>query len=71
MEERVREIIADILGIDTGGLAVSTDIRSIESWDSMVQVRIIAELEDVFSCSIPIERIKSLKKVEDFVNIIS
>ena len=71
MEERVREIIADILGIDAGELVLSTDITSIESWDSMAQVRIIAELEDYFTCSIPIESIKLLRKVEDFVNMVS
>jgi acyl carrier protein len=68
--ERARKIIADILSIDVSSLSDSSDITSFESWDSMAQVRIIAELEDALECSIPIEKIKLLKKVEDFLNVI-
>ena len=71
MEDQVRKIIAGILVIDVAGLTLATNITAIESWDSMAQVRIVAELEDAFSCSIPIERINSLRKVGDFVSVIS
>ena len=67
---RARQIIADILGVEVSTLLDSSDITSFESWDSMAQVRIVAELEDALECSIPIEMIKLLKKIEDFLNII-
>jgi acyl carrier protein len=71
MEERARGIIAEILGVDIGLLAVSDDITSMDAWNSLAQVRIIAELEYAFDRSIPIEKIGSLKKLGDFVDALS
>jgi acyl carrier protein len=70
MENKVRHIIADILNLNPDELRSDSDITSFVNWDSLAQVRIIAELEYMFECSIPIEKVPLLKTVGDFVNVI-
>jgi acyl carrier protein len=66
MNEKITAIIAEILETDVNELAPETIITILENWDSLAQVRIIAELESAFDCSIPIEKIRDLKTVNDF-----
>jgi acyl carrier protein len=71
VEDKVRGIIAGILGVDPETLPLQADIRTVATWDSMAQIRIIAELESVFDCFIPIESVPALRRVSDFVGVIS
>lgn len=71
MEEKVCGIIAGILGVDPATLSPQADIRTVAAWDSLAQIRIIAELESVFDCFIPIESAPALHRVSDFVGVIS
>ena len=71
MEDKVHGIIVSILGVDSETLSPQADIRTVATWDSLAQIRIIAELESVFDCFIPIEIAPSLRSVSDFVGVIS
>jgi acyl carrier protein len=66
VNEKIAAIIAEILETDVGKLTSDTNITALENWDSLAQVRIIAELESAFDCSIPIEKVKVLKTVKCF-----
>jgi acyl carrier protein len=69
--DAVREIIAGILEVGAEEMTASVAINEFESWDSMAQIRIIAELEGVFGCFIPIEKALTLTKIEDFIDAVS
>jgi acyl carrier protein len=70
MDEKIAAIIAEILETDVGELTSETNISALENWDSLAQVRIIAELESAFDCSIPIEKVKDLKTVKSFAEAV-
>jgi acyl carrier protein len=71
MEDKVRGIIAGILGMNPETLSLQADIRTAAAWDSLAQIRIIAELESVFDCFIPIESVPTLNSISDFIRVIS
>lgn len=48
MEEKVINLIARILGVDTSELDLDTEIGDLPEWDSMHHLTIIKELENLF-----------------------
>lgn len=48
MEEKVINLIARILGVDTSELDLDTEIGDLPEWDSMHHLTIIKELEILF-----------------------
>lgn len=71
MVDTIRQIIAEALDVSPERLAADTDISTLESWDSLRQVLIIAEIEDQLHASVPIEKVATLRRVQDFVDVIS
>lgn len=66
-KEQALKLIADILEIDAGILAPEVNIKDVEGWDSMAQLQIVGEMEELFHITIPIEKIMDMKTVGDLL----
>jgi acyl carrier protein len=62
--------IASILGINRSELTEDTSYGSIEQWDSLMHIRLIAEIEDKYDADIPMDEVENIKKIKDFYNFI-
>lgn len=66
-EERVKEVIEDIVGIRPN-LTDTLDSLDLDDFD---KVEIIVELEGVFAINIPDDKAENFESVEDIVNYIN
>ena len=72
-EEKLIEICADILGVDPEEISLDTECDENGDFDSLTIVMIIAEMQNVFGCTINEEMMKRVKieKVADFLKLIA
>ena len=66
--EKIREIIADQLGIEVDEISMETKVKEDLSADSLDLFQIINEIEDEFD--VKIEEIESINTVADVVNFV-
>ena len=69
-EAKVREIVADKLGVDEAKVTVDANFVDDLGADSLDQVELIMALEDEFDVEIPDEEAEKLKTVKDALNYI-
>lgn len=69
MEEKVLDILRDIFELENVDKSCSQ--ATCEKWDSMGQLNLVVELEDVFNISLEPEDISRLKSYEDIINILT
>lgn len=69
-ELKVIEIVAEIIEVEKETLTLDSARKEIEEWDSLSHVQIIAELEDAFGVSIPIEKVNEVRTIRDFVEFV-
>ncbi len=48
MENRIKKVMSEVLGIDEASISDSTSPENVESWDSLKQMNIIVALEEEF-----------------------
>jgi acyl carrier protein len=70
LNQKLFELIADLIGTETIEIGPDTSFASLEEWDSLLQIQIIAEVEDQFSVSLPFEQLDNLKTVGDIARLI-
>lgn len=68
MEEKILEILKETFELDTVDKTCSQS--TCELWDSMGQLNLVAELEDVFDVSLEPEEIGTMKSFDDIVRIL-
>ena len=68
--EEFLSFIADILEVDKNTLTLETSQDDVETWDSLTQLRLLGELEAQDGVMIPMERISTIKKLNDFYQYI-
>ena len=71
VEQKVKEILAEQLGVDAGKITLETNVATDLGADSLDLVEILMSLEDEFGVSIPDEQIaeiKTVKQIVDFIN---
>ena len=61
--EEFLSFIADILEVDKNTL-------TLETWDSLMQLRLLGEIEAKYGVMIPMEQISTIKKLNDFYQYI-
>ena len=59
-EQRVRQVLAAVLGLEPAALQADSSAESIEGWDSMRQINVIFALEDEFKIQFSDEEVASL-----------
>ena len=68
--EEFLSFIADILEVDKNTLTLETSQDDVETWDSLMQLRLLSEIEAKYGVMIPMERISTIKKLNDFYQYI-
>ena len=68
MEEKVLEVLKTTFELDIVDTTCSQ--ATCESWDSMGQLNLVAELEDTFDISLEPEEIGTMKSYDDIVRIL-
>ena len=71
MEEQIRKIIADALGVDVAVITQDLGINDIPEWNSMGNMAIIAALEEKLEIESPLEDLFELTNVEAIVEEIN
>ena len=60
MEERVKQIMADLFDINPKKINKSTSMDNVDSWDSLKHINLILELEQEFKISLDTKEIESM-----------
>ena len=68
--EEFLSFIADILEVDKNTLTLETSQDDVETWDSLMQLGLLGEIEAKYGVMIPMERISTIKKLNDFYQYI-
>ncbi len=68
MENKVLEILKDVFELDTVDTTCSQS--TCDNWDSMGQLNLVAELEDIFDISLEPEEIGAMKSYKDIIRIL-
>ena len=68
--EEFLSFIADILEVDKSTLTLETSQDDVETWDSLMQLRLLGEIEAKYGVIIPMEQISTIKKLNDFYQYI-
>jgi acyl carrier protein len=59
-EERLKQVVAAMLGIEPGAVGPDTSTDTVEQWDSVRHMNLIIALEDAFGITIPDDEVASL-----------
>lgn len=68
--EEFLSFMAEILEVDKASLTLETSQEDVETWDSLMQLRLLGEMETKYSVMIPMDQIANIKKLEDFYRFI-
>lgn len=63
METKIREVIANVLGIEVEELKKDSSPETIEEWDSLKHMNIIIALEDTFEVEFNDEEIGDMNSI--------
>lgn len=64
--EEFLEFIADVLEVNKDTLSLDTEQKDIETWDSLMQLRLVGEIETKYGIMIPMDKISKLTTLRDF-----
>lgn len=68
--KKLQTIFADVFDDDDIQIDESTNAESIEEWDSLTNINILAAIQDEFSVSFDIDEIVSMKNVGEMIDAI-
>ncbi len=58
-------IVADVIEVDVNDISLDIKYGEFESWDSLMMMRLIMEIEEEYGCTIPIEDVAKIKTLND------
>ena len=67
MEEKVKQIMADIFDINPKKINKSTSMDNVDSWDSLKHINLILELEQEFNISLGTKEIESMLSFDEIL----
>lgn len=70
MEDKFIEFVADIMDIDKRKINLDTTYGSIDSWDSLMHMRLIMEIESEYQVEIPISEVPKINTLREFYKYI-
>ena len=71
MEERIRQIMADVLDLDPHSIDGGTAMDSVESWDSLTHINLCLGLEQDFQVSFTVSEMEAMLSYEDIIRVIA
>lgn len=57
MEKKVKELMAEVLGIDPAAVGDSTAFETVKGWDSLRHIELVSRIEDGFGVRFEVEEI--------------
>ena len=66
----VEEVVSRVFGVEPGGIDVSSTPESVEGWDSMGHLNLVAALEQDFNVSIDIGDVMEMVSVRKIREIL-
>lgn len=69
MEEFIT-FMAEILETDAAGLTLETAQSDVETWDSLMQLRLVGEVEAKYGIMIPMDEVSNITTLGGFYNFI-
>jgi acyl carrier protein len=70
MEERIKQIMADVLDLDPDSIDESTEMDVIESWDSLNHIQLCLSLEQEFQISLGVSEIESMFSYSNILEVL-
>ncbi|MBU6367007.1 MAG: acyl carrier protein [Gemmatimonadetes bacterium] len=70
MEARIRQVMADILGIDPGAINAGTSMETVPAWDSAAHISLVAALEEEFGTSLDVGEIERMLSYRAIVEVL-
>lgn len=70
MEEKVIEMLEEILELDEGTLSADMELSEIEEWDSISKLAIMAEVKKNWKKNLTVEEIKNFQTVKDICDFL-
>ena len=68
--QKLKKIIADVLGLDETSITQGFSYRDTDRWDSLKHMEIITALEQNYSVTFTVDEIVNMTSVEDIVRIL-
>ncbi len=65
MEEKVIEMLEEILELDEGELTMDTDLSEVEERDSISKLALMAEIKKNWKKNLTVDEIKKFQQVKD------
>ena len=70
MEEQIKELLADILNIDSNSIDESTSMDNTSSWDSMNHLNICFGIEQEFAITLEVFEMESMTSFYDIIQVV-
>ena len=70
MEERVKQIMADVLDLDPHSINGDTAMDNVESWDSLTHINLCSSLEQDFQVSFTVTEMEAMLSYEDIIRVL-
>ena len=70
MEERIKQVMADVLDLDPDSIDESTEKDCVESWDSLNHIQLCLSLEQEFQVSLGVSEIESMLSYSDILLVL-
>lgn len=71
MEERIKAVIADVLAIEASSIDEQSSMDTIEAWDSLAQIDLVAALEEEFALGFEVEEIETMTSFADILDVLT
>ncbi len=60
------KFISDIMDVPFEELSLETSYKSIPEWHSLMQLRLVSEIQDQYGVEIPIDKVAEIRTLADF-----
>jgi len=71
MKELVRQLVADVLGMDPGEVSDELSRDTADNWDSLNHLRIVTAIEQEFAVSLSMHDIQDARDVSGLAEIVT
>ena len=65
MEEKVIEMLEEIMELDEGTLTMDSSLNEIEEWDSIAKLALMAEAKKSWKKALTVDELKKFQSVKD------
>lgn len=69
MEAKFLEFVADVMEVEIDEISMDTEYKVYETWDSLMMMNLIMEVEDEYEVSIPLETVGKIKTLKDLFDL--